>query len=90
MILSYLEFLERKVNISLSLLQVSQKLNCNKNRFYSNELDINNIRINLKFYDFKSPSMSDSDLQGGFPDNQDMKMHFRNYQNVLTVRWVAC
>ena len=55
-----------------------------KTGFYgSNELDIN-IRINLSFYDFKSPSMSDSDLQRGFPDNQNMKMHFRNYQIVTT------
>ena len=55
-----------------------------KTGFYgSNELDIN-IRINLSFYDFKSPSMSDSHLQRGFPDNQNMKMHFRNYQIVMT------
>ena len=52
---------------------VSQTLNCNENRFYgSNELDIN-IRINLSFYDFKSPSMSDSDLLRGFPDNQQCR-----------------
>ena len=56
-----------------------------KTGFYgSNELDIN-IRINLLFYDFKSPSMSDSDLQRGFPQKH-IEMHFDLI--ILTESWI--
>ena len=69
------------LKFKVNKLLVCQTLNCNENRFYgSNELDIN-IRINLLFYDFKSPSMSDSDLQRGFPQKH-IEMHF-SYQSLI-------